>query len=410
MKYFLLPDAMRHPGPGGKAPPSVQFRKAIMKTPKFGIYVTFIGAAALSAGALLAQQSGFAVSPGDQVAEDQYIAGGFVKVLEKIEGDAVLAGGVVNVSSSVSGDVLAAGGFVIITADTGDDVRSAGGSVAIVGNVGNDLVAAGGLVTIDAKSTVGGRAWLSGNVVNVDGNVKRDLSVNGGRVTLTGAIGGDVEIYADSIEIEPGAVISGSVTYSSPQEAVVHEGAVIEGAVNRKQFDPGDIETWSSGISGSIKFYLSLALSAIVLFLVCPRTSVRAVRPLQDSALKSLGIGILVSFATPLIALALLISGVGVPLGLIALALFLLALVGGLLVAIIWIGDVIFRLLGQNPDTSKWMRLLSIVSAAVALLIIDLIPYVGGLVYFAVLLLGFGAVTLCCHGSETGSGASGNQD
>ncbi|MDX1378208.1 MAG: polymer-forming cytoskeletal protein [Anaerolineales bacterium] len=381
-----------------------------MRTPRLRTYIILVLSAAMSAGALLAQQSDGAVTTGDQVAEDRYIAGGSVKVLEEIEGDAVLAGGVVNVSGFVSGDVLAAGGFVIITADTGDDVRSAGGSVAIVGNVGNDVTAAGGLVTIDARSTVGGRAWLSGRIVNVDGNVNRDLSVNGGRVTVTGTIGGNVEIYADSIEIESGAVISGSVTYSSPEEAVVHEGAVIEGAVNRQTFDPGDIETWGAGISGSVKFYLSLALSAIVLFLVCPHTSARLVQPLRDSAFKSLGLGILVFFATPLLTLALLISVLGIPLGLIALTLFIVALVGGLLVAMIWIGEVIFRLLGQNPDSSKWMRLLSIISAAAILLIIDLIPYIGGLVYFAVLLLGFGAVTLHCYRSETGSGGTGKRD
>lgn len=380
-----------------------------MSKPRSGVYFILILSAVLSAGALLAQQSGGAVTASDQAAEDRYIAGGSVKVLEEIEGDAVLAGGVVNVSNSVSGDLLAAGGFVIITADIGDDIRSAGGLVAIVGKVGNDVTVAGGLVTIDTKSTVGGRAWLSGSIVNVDGNVNRDLNVNGGRVTVTGTIGGDVEVHADSIEIAPSAVIRGTVTYSSPKEAVVHEDAVIEGSVNRQEFDPGDIETWGTRISSSIKFYLSLAISAIVLFLVCPRTSARVVQPLQDSPFKSLGLGILVFFATPLIALTLLISVLGIPLGLIALTMFIVALVGGLLVAMTWVGDVVFRLVGQNPDTSKWMRTLSIASAAAILLIIDLIPYVGGLVYFALLLLGFGAVTLYCYGSETASGGTGGK-
>ena len=381
-----------------------------MSTPTYRTYSILFLSAVLSAGALLAQQSGGAAAKGDQAVEDQYLAGGSVKVLEQIEGDAVLAGGYVNVSNSVSGDVLAAGGFVIITGDTGDDIRSAGGSVAIVGNVGNDVTAAGGLVTIDSGSTVGGRAWLSGRIVNVDGNVNRDLSVNGGRVTVTGTVGGDVDIHADSIEIEPGAVISGTVTYSSPKEAVVHEGAVIEGAVNRKAFDPGDIETWGAAISGSIKFYLALGISAFVLFLVCPRSCAAVLKPLHETPLKALGVGILVFFATPVLALVLLFSVFGVPLGLIALTMFFVALVGGLLIALAWIGEVVLRFFRRNPDASKWMRALSIFAAAATLLIIDMIPYIGGLVFFALILLGFGAVTLYGYGSETGLGGTSEPD
>ncbi len=371
-----------------------------MSASRFVTYFILVLLTLLSAGPVLGQQAGGAVTTGDQIAADRYIAGGSVQVSEEVEGDAVVAGGVINVSNSVSGDVLAAGGIVTVSADTGDDVRAAGGSVTIVGNVGNDVTAAGGLVNIDAGSTVGGNAWLAGRMVNVAGTVNRDLSASGGQVIVTGTIGGNVDVRADSIEIEPGAVIKGTLTYTAPQEAVLHDGAIVEGAVNRREFDPGDIETWGEAFSGTLKFYLSLALSAMVLFLVCPRSSARLLQPLKDAPFKSLGFGILVFFASPLIALALLISVLGIPLGLIVLMGYIVALVGGLLIAMIWTGGLVFRLLGQKPEASKWMRALSIIAAAAVLLIIDLIPVVGGLAFFALILLGFGALTLHGYGSE----------
>jgi len=105
-------------------------------------------------------------------------------------------------------------------------------------------------------------------MINVAGNVNRGLSASGGEIILAGTIGGDVELYAESIEIEPSAVIKGNLTYTGSNEAVIHENAVIEGTVNRQAFDVSDFDTWGAGIADSLVFYLSLTFSAIVLFLL----------------------------------------------------------------------------------------------------------------------------------------------
>ncbi|MDH3638129.1 MAG: polymer-forming cytoskeletal protein [Gammaproteobacteria bacterium] len=342
-----------------------------------------------------------------QVTEDVYMAGATVQVLADVEGDVVVAGGTVTVVNSVSDDVLAAGGTVTITANVDDDIRLAGGSVAVTGNVGDDAVIAGGAVTLGPGNTVSGRAWLAGATITVAGNVGRELKAAGGEIIVAGTIGGDVELYAESIEIQPSAVIKGNLTYSAPKEAVIHEGARIEGVVNWHELDPrrdfGD-PGWS--FVGNLVFFLSLAVSAIVLFLIYPRFSRSVVQQLQDAPFKSLGLGLLVLFATPFVVLMLLVSVLGVPLGLIVLALYFVALIAGLLVGIIWIGDFGFRRLGKTPDESKWIRAWSIVAAAAILLIIGFIPFIGGLVLFFVLLLGIGALELHFYRLYIGRGDS----
>ena len=120
----------------------------------------------------------------------------------------------------------------------------------------------------------------------------------------------------------------------------------------------------------------------------------KVLRQLDESPFKSLGLGLLVLSATPILAIILLVTVLGIPLGLIALTLYIVALIVGLLIGIAWIGDAWICLLGQLPDQSKGIRALSIVSGAAVLLIIDFIPYVGGWVFFLVMLMGIGAAEL----------------
>ncbi len=378
-----------------------------MRIPKVSICMVLVLSTVMSTGSLFAQHGGLTVTKSGQVTEDVYMVGATVQVLANVEGDVVVAGGSVTIVNSVSEDVLAAGGAVTITANVDDDIRSVGGSVAVAGNVGDDVAVAGGSVSLEPGSTVGGRAWLAGGTITVAGHVGRELRAAGGEIILAGTIGGDVELYAESIEIQPSAVIKGNLSYSAPYEAVIHEGARIEGVVTRQELDlHRDFGGPGWGLGGSLVFFLSLAVSAIVLFLIYPHVSTTVVQRLQDAPFKSLGLGLLVFFATPFVVLMLLVSVLGVPLGLTVLALYFVALIVGLLVGIIWIGDLGFRRLGKIPDESKWIRAWSIIAAAAILLIIGFIPFIGGLVFFIVLLLGIGAVKLYFYGLYVSRGDS----
>lgn len=133
------------------------------------------------------------------------------------------------------------------------------------------------------------------------GNVDCALKAAGREVVVAGTVGGDVELYAGSIEIQPSAVIKGNLTYTAPKEAIVHEDARIERVVNWHKLDlRRDFGRAHWGFGGALVLFLSLAVSAIVFFLTYPRFSTSAVQQLQSAPLKSLEVGLLVLFATPL--------------------------------------------------------------------------------------------------------------
>lgn len=344
-----------------------------------------------------AQEAGDNIVKRGRIAQDLYLAGGTVEVLANVDGDVVAAGGQVSIDNGVSGDVMAAGGTVAVRGRVADDVRLAGGNVTISGAVGDDAIAAGGNVLLARGATVGGRAWFGGNSVNVAGKVEEELKAGGNRVVIAGEIGGDVEVYAETLEIQPGAVIAGNVNYYSRDEARIANDARIAGTVTRHRLRPGEEMQEGMRVIGGIArigLYLSLMLTAVVYYLLFPQASIAAARTLNGSPWKSLGLGLAILAATPLVVALLFASLVGVWLALIALTLYLLILLLGFLTAILAVGDWGLHLLGRSAAPSKGWRVLSIVATFVALWLVRWVPVLGGLVVFALLVFGLGALTL----------------
>jgi cytoskeletal protein CcmA (bactofilin family) len=360
----------------------------------FGVALLAVG---WPGAAAIAQSEASAGPENDVFVGDLYEAGGSVRVSRAVDGDVVIAGGTLNVSESVSQDVIAAGGLVTIAADTGDDLRLAGGIISITGSVGSDAIASGGMVTLDAASTVRGRAQLAGRMVNVYGNVDGDLSVTGGQITLTGRVGGNVRIDAESIEIEPDAVIVGNLTYASPKEVVVAEGATIEGEIERVEYLLGEAETAGEATKRKLKTFFGLVLSATVLFLLLPQFTVTVLRHADRSLLKTLALGLAVLASVPVVILVMLFSSLASALTFVVLGLYLALLFGGWLIGVLWIGDLSMNLLGRTPGSSKWARVGSVVLAALVLLALGSIPYVEFLSVFLTTLLGIGATSLHLH-------------
>jgi hypothetical protein len=229
--------------------------------------------------------------------------------------------------------------------------------------------------------------------VSVYGKVGNGLKAAGGRIVIAGQVTGDVELAARSIEIEPGAVITGNLRYRSSNEAKIASGAKIGGTVVREEMAPGRRGArTAAGIAG-IGFAVGVALTAIVLYLLFPVASIGAARMINDSPWKSLGIGFAVLVVTPLAIALLFATLIGAWLALAALALYLVLLLAGFATGAICIGDLGLRRFGnKRKQASKGWRVLSIVAAFVALAIVGLLPVLGGLACLAVLLFGLGGV------------------
>ena len=329
--------------------------------------------------------SGEVVTKRGTVNDDYYAAGGTVNIDADIAGDIVVSGGDLFIGYRIQADVIAAGGSVNLHGEVQDDVRIAGGEINIDANIGDDLFAAGGEIRVSSGSSIRGEAWLAGGDVNVAGTINKDLHIGAGNIRLSGIIHGDVELEGGEIQILEGTLIKGSLRYKSPNEAKIHPDAKITGKIIYEQME------WDPSHRGyGVFFSLTLIIAGIVLFLLFPGFTMSAAARIPANPWKSLGIGFVLLVVTPIAAVLLMSIVLGVWVGLSILALYFVALPIGLLISCFFLGDWGAGLLHKDV-TTKGRRLLSVTIAIIFLGLLHLIPVVGSLLTFALLLFGLGA-------------------
>lgn len=346
---------------------------------------------------VVAQEAADSIVKQGRITEDLYLAGGTIDVLADVDGDVIAAGGQINIDQTVSGDILVAGGNVAIRARIGDDVRAMGGNITVSGAVGDEAIIAGGNVLISPTATVGGRALLGGGTVRVEGKVGKGIKAAANRVVIDGDVTGDVELFAETVEIGPRAMIRGNLIYRSRENAQIASAAKITGAVTRERFDMEDRMHERSRVFrpiATLALYITLMVTGIVLYLLFPIATVGAARTVNTSPWRSLGLGFAVLAATPLVVLLLFISFVGIWLGLLALALYLALWLLGFLTGVLTVGEWGLRFIGRAQTATKGWRVLSVVAALLVLWVVRLVPVLGGIAVFALLIFGLGALTL----------------
>ena len=325
------------------------------------------------------------------VNDDYYAAGGTVNIDADVVGDLVVSGGELFIGHRIQGDLMAAGGSVHIRGEILDDVRTAGGDINVDANIGDDLVAAGGEIRVSSGASIGGEAWLAGGDVLMAGTINKDLFIGAGNIRISGTIHGDVAVEGGEIQILESALIEGNLHYKSPNEAKVHPDAKITGNVTYEQME------WDHPHRGyGIFFLLTMLVASTVLFLLFPGFTMSAARRVSADPWKSLGIGFTSLIVIPIAAALLMSIVLGIWVGLSILALYFVALLLGFLISCFFLGDWGARLLQKDVATTG-RRILSVAIAIILLGFMQLIPVVGGLLIFALLLLGLGAGLLQLH-------------
>ena len=350
------------------------------------LYLGFL--LALPFPSFAAMEANETVTQRGTVNDDYYVAGSKVDVDADIAGDLVAAGGDLFIGHRIQADVMAAGGTINLQGKVGDDVRVGGGKITINANIGDDLIAAGGEVKVTSETSVGGDAWLAGGDVFLDGTINKDLHVAAGNIQIAGTIHGNVTLEGGEIHILKNAVIDGTLHYKSPHKAKISPDAKIAGTVT---FEKAEWEH-RHGDYG-IFFMVSMLGASIVLFLLFPGFTVSAAHRISSQPWNSLGLGFLLLVVTPIIAVLLISIILGAWVGLSIMALYVVALLTGFIISSFFLADWGARLF-RKEISSRGGRILTVAIVIILLGLIQLIPIIGGLLIFVLLLFGLGAVAL----------------
>jgi cytoskeletal protein CcmA (bactofilin family) len=369
-------------------------KEAVMPNPNRFLPALLLGGLFAACTTLASAQTfGESVTQRGPVLEDLYIAGSNVTVAAEAEGDVSAAGGHVTIENSVNNDVMAIGGTVTLRARVKDDARLAGGEVSVSGEVGDELLALGGTVNVAPEARIGGRAWLAGGTLEIAGRVAKGLKAAGGTIIIAGEILGDADVVGEHIEIRPGAIIHGHLHYRSPNDAKIAPEARVLGAVIKTPFEAREPGPRARHAGGFIFSLLGLFVTATVLLLLFPRFAPRAARGVHEAPWVALGLGLAVLAGGPLVVLLLLVSLIGIWLGLMVLVLYLILLLLGYLSGVLFLADTGVRRIRHEEQPGRGWTIAAIAATLVVLGLLRLIPVLGGLVSFAVLLFGLGALT-----------------
>lgn len=325
------------------------------------------------------------VSKGDAVEDDMLAGGSNINLEGSIAGNALVAGETVSITGPVEGFLGLAGQNVNVRG-TKQMIAAAGQNVNVQSASARNAVMAGNNVDVDTASNVARDVIVAGNNVTLRGTIGRDVRAAGNNLNIGGNIGGNVFASGANITVLPGTAIRGNLIYESQNKASIGEGAQIKGRVEQLPPRKGTAMPRGPGRAARAVFgFLTMFVFGAVMVALFPRWSAETARGIITLPGRSALIGIIALIVVPIAAIIAFITLIGIPIGFTLLFVYIIAWLAAIVVAALAVGALILR--GQ----SIWLQLLL---GLAALYIAGSIPLLGGLLRFAIPILGFGAIAL----------------
>lgn len=394
---------------------------------------------------------------GEVVNDDLYVGANEFILDGTVNGDVVSAAQSITVNGSVNGNLVAAGQTVVVNGSVSGDILAAG-SVLFFGeraSVGGDVIGAGYSLEFRSGSTIGRDAVLGAAQIVLAADVGRNVKAGSGALEIAGTIGGDVQaavgeanrvqagppptvfmpqstipvpVVRQGLTLDQSAKILGDLEYTQDSELSFPAG-VVDGTVTRlvqpedrgqPVREPTTGEKAGQWALRSIRSLVTLVLLGLFLLWLIPGFLRALSEQVRTKPWASLGWGVLAYAA---FFFLLFVTVFVTILGAVVFGLFTL---GGLSASVAWVGIlVLFALiLGFVLATSflakivfgmtlgKWILVsahsplaenrfwpmvlgVAITVVVIALLTFPLVPgFLGGLVNFAIVLFGLGALWL----------------
>ena len=255
--------------------------------------------------------------------------------------------------------VVISGSVVVPKGSAVGDVVIFHGRAIVSGSVSGDVVVLNGPVTI-----AGG--YVTGTVVALNGPI---------RITGPSLIGGDV-LGGQGVTVDPGVKVGGEVRQNV--------GFTLRGPLALLGI-----------LLGAAAIAFSVLLLGLALLLIAPRGADRIANAATTAPLASFGWGLLLSLGLPVVCVALMVSIVGLPLGLTLLLtisfLFLLGLTGTA-----WaIGRAVVR-----APKNRWLAFLA---GWAIVAVVSLVPYLNLALWGLGSIFGLGAMLVSAWRVRGGS-------
>lgn len=308
--------------------------------------------------------------------------------------------GPMQIPGKVVGNIQAAAGSTAISGTVEGNVTVAGGSAAISGTINGNLKVYGGSFVLGPSGRVTGDLDVFTSQMTIAGTVDGDFTCKGGQVVLDGRVGDDASIECDTFVPGDGARIEGDLRYRSRNKPDFRGKEVVGGTIvendagtrtraeRRDAVGDRDEDRDAHPVAWWIlRFVFDLLCGFLGLWAF--RRWVGAIHDaVKGDSLRSLGVG----FVTVLVVIAVNLSAILIVTIPFVLLFDLLAALVFLCLAkvpvFLWFGRVLTAALGRDASGTYG----PFAAGTLVLCLLMALPYIGGLLWFVVSLLGLGAI------------------
>lgn len=270
----------------------------------------------------------------DQTVDDNFFAAGDQITIDgTVNGDVYAFGNSVTINGTVNGDVISGATTLEINGAVAGNVRAGGQRISINAPVGKNVTVAGETITIDSEASVGWSIIAGGRTLKLDGPVGGNVSLAGEAITITNTVGSSVDVTLGEkgqVTLGDTAIIKGDFTYRGTKAATVAPTAVITGNTVHRQFDANiefDKEFFTRAwILGSLIGLFGLLLVGTILVSVAHDRVESVIKRMHQEPIIVMLWGLLMLIIIPILSVIAMITLIGLPLGLISLGCYMLAM------------------------------------------------------------------------------------
>jgi len=333
----------------------------------------------------------YTLPAGQEVKTDLIVTADHTQIDGTVDGDLIVFSRDVEVNGQVKGDILGFSQELRMNGVVDGNLRACAHSLVLNGTVGRNLMVLGHTLETDEKSSVAGSTTFLSHDSELSGGIKGDVLAMSGQVELNGPIGGNVRVRADELTVASAAQISGRAQYEGPKQPNVEAGAKLASPVevSVRKVTP-EYSTWRYYWHQTLRWGAAFLLG-LVMFLLAPGVFLDAANSANKVGL-SMGIGLLFLVGLPVAAVIACVTIVGLGLGIVTFLTYIVAVYMSQIFVGEWVGE---KLLGAGIGVGPVVGRLALGLAILRL--IRVIPFVGPLSMWVVIIWGLGAYVLSIH-------------
>jgi len=334
----------------------------------------------------------YTLPAGQEVNNDLIVVAGRARIDGDVDGDLISFSSSLTVNGHVKGDIIAFGQEIIVNGPVDGNVRVWCQSLSLNSTIAKNVMAWNEQIALDEKASVGGSLMTGGATAELDGHIGGDVLALVGDLTINGRLDRDLTVRGDRLTIGSTAQIGGKAKYEGRGQPDIASGAKLASPIQITIPKSGPDYTRVTYYWHQVLLWGANFLFGLVLLLLLPGFFSDAVHQTRRVG-PAVGFGALFLFATPIAIIIACITIVGLGIGISALLLYLIALYAAQLFVGSWLGE---QLLGYTVGIGPAVARLAI---GLALLrVLRMIPFVGPIAGFIIIIWGLGALVLAAYG------------